>query len=178
MVQYGPLLQDPEFDTALVRAKQSAFPDVLKTENYPFSSLTRAQSAPWFTRFAQEIDLAFTKTEEECIFTDISSLDVSVQEAIIQGCRYGFFQGYSGGFVPQDPLSKAAAIVVVTRILMSEQTFPIVKDFRVPYMDEAVIIGILHKPKHPYLMYPISRYELLLLVWRAYQYAGETIDNE
>jgi hypothetical protein len=36
-------------------------------------------------------------------------------------------------------------------------------------MIEAVRMGVLHQPNHPYLMYPISTYELLLILRRAHQ---------
>ena len=71
--------------------------------------------------------------------------------------------------MPQDPLSKAAAVVVITRILLPEQEFPDIKEFREPYMKEAVRMGVLHQPNHPYLIYPISTYELLLILRRAHQ---------
>lgn len=92
LIQYGPLLQDPEFDHALTWAENKQFGDIADAKNYPFSSMTRAQSAPRFSRFAETLGLQFIKTEQACMFSDIYTLDIEVQKAIVDGCRYGFFQ--------------------------------------------------------------------------------------
>ncbi len=167
LVMYGPTLQDPEYDDALAWAKANNFPDSQEITDYPFAPVNRGQWAIRFDRYAKKHHLPYLV--EKCSFNDIEKLPESTQQAIIDGCRYGFFKWFKGGYVPQDPLSKAAAIVVITRILLPEQKFPDVKEFREPYMQEAVRRWVLHQPDHPYLMYPISTYELLLIFWRAHQ---------
>ena len=166
-VQFWPTLQDPEYDAALARALTNNLPNSEEARTYPFAPVDRAQGALWFDRYAKTHNLPFLV--ENCSFNDINKLSTTTQQAIIDGCRYGFFKWFKGGYVPQDPLSKAAAVVVITRILLPEQQFPDVKEFREPYMIEAVRMGVLHQPNHPYLMYPISTYELLLILRRAHQ---------
>ena len=75
-----------------------------------------------------------------------------------------------GEFVPTDPMTKASTTVVTARIISPDKQFPDVKEFWNPYLEEAVRLGILQQPEHPYLMYPISRYELLLMLYRTHQY--------
>jgi hypothetical protein len=167
LVQHWPTLQDPEYTTALARASDHNLPNIEEATNYPFAPVDRAQWALRFDWYARAHALPLVT--EDCSFDDIEDLPMDTQQAIIDGCRYGFFKWFQGWFVPQDPLSKAAAIVVITRILLPNQEFPDVKEFREPYMIEAVRLGVLHQPNHPYLMYPISTYELLLILRRAHQ---------
>lgn len=167
LIQFWPILQDKEYDAALLRAEQQQLPDIIETKKYPFSMMNRAEGAERFAWFAQKQWSSYIS--DQCSFSDIAILVKSQQDAIIAGCRYGFFKWFKGWFVPHDPLSKAAAIVIITRIVVPERSFPDVKEFREPYMKESVQRGILKKPDHPYLMYPISRYELLLMLYRASQ---------
>lgn len=171
LIQFWPTLQDPEYDQALTRAVENNLPNSDEATNYPFAPVDRALGAVRFDRYATLHDLPVLV--ENCTFNDIDDLPSTTQQAIIDGCRYGFFKWFKGGYVPQDPLSKAAAIVVITRILLPEQKFPDVKEFREPYMQEAVRLGVLHQPNHPYLMYPISTYELLLILRRAHQLSNK-----
>ncbi len=175
LIQYGPTLQDPEYDAAVARAIANNLPHSEEMTNYPFAPVDRAQGALRFDRYANTHQLP--KTVENCSFNDIADLPVATQTAIMNWCAYGFFKWFKGGFVPQDPLSKAAAVVVITRILLPTQQFPDVKEFREPYMKESVRLGVLHQPNHPYLMYPISAYELLLILRRAHQLQEQTIHN-
>ena len=164
-IQYGPILQDAEYDQALLRAQANNHPYRENIRSYPFWWVQRDEWAVWFARYAQMQQLPHLV--EQCWFTDIQHLPEAIQTAIIQWCHYGYFRWFQGWFVPQDPLSKAAAIVVITRILLPMDTFPDVEEFWLPYMEKAVQMNILHQPDHPYLMYPISRYELLLMIYRA-----------
>lgn len=41
-----------------------------------------------------------------------------------------------GEFVPDEPMNKASTTVVVARIVSPEKTFPDVKEFRTPYLEE------------------------------------------
>lgn len=166
IVEYGPLLQDPEFDIALERAEQIDLPDVAEARDYPFSLVDRKESAIRFAPYAAYLWLE--QQPSNCAFVDIDSLESIYQEAIIAWCQRWLFKGYKGTFEPNFPLTKASAVVAIARSLFPDETFPEVKEFRVPYMQKLEQFGIIQHPDHPYLMYPISRYELLLMLYRAW----------
>lgn len=174
-IQYWPVLQDPEYDQAILRATQYQHPYREDIQNYPFQWVQRDEWAIWFAWYATLNN--FPHRVENCLFTDIDDLSEAMQFAILQWCRYGYFRWFQWWFVPQDPLSKAAAIVVVTRMLFPTRSFPDVEEFRVPYMEQAVQVNVLRQPDHPYLMYPVSRYELLLMLYRAQTHQEKVIEN-
>gem|GEM_PF-5282116 len=90
LIQYGPTLQDPEYDAALQRAITNNLPKSEEVIDYPFAPVDRAQGAIWFDRYATTHNLS--KSVEDCSFNDISTLPQETQTAIINGCEYGFFK--------------------------------------------------------------------------------------
>jgi hypothetical protein len=83
-------LQDPEYDAALARALTNNLPNSEEARTYPFAPVDRAQGALWFDRYAKTHNLPFLV--EDCSFNDINKLSTMTQQAIIDGCRYGFFK--------------------------------------------------------------------------------------
>lgn len=169
LAQFWPTLTDPEWEQAYTRADNQNIPEKEETKKYPFSTVTRMQAARRFVRFANLHWFKYTKQPIDCQFTDLPKLSLEDQKIVTESCLLGFFKGFMGEFVPNDPMTKASTTVVVARILSPDKTFPDVKEFRNPYLEEGVRLGILKKPEHPYLMYPISRYELLLMLRRTHQ---------
>lgn len=174
LIQFWPTLQDPEYDLAHQRAIDQQLPDIQETTNYPFSTMDRLQAARWFVWFATLHQLPEKKQPLDCQFTDLPKLTPEDQQTVTKSCLLGFFKWFMGEFVPTDPMTKASTTVVTARIISPDKQFPDVKEFWNPYLEEAVRLGILQQPEHPYLMYPISRYELLLMLYRTHQYLWAT----
>lgn len=167
LVMFGPALQDPEFDQALIWAEQAQIPDLEKTQNYPFSSITRAEAAIWYVRLAQDISLI--PQQSTCSFEDIDDLEGELQEQIILSCQYGFFKGTSDEFHPENYLEKGSSLVALIRGIRPGIDVPEVEPYRAPYVNMANEIGITQRASSPYMSYLVTRYELLLQLYRASQ---------
>lgn len=168
LAQFWPTLQDPEREQAMQWAQTNTLPEYEETKQYPFSTVSRLQAARRIVRFAQFHWLQHKKQSIDCQFTDLQKMAPEDQKTVTESCLLWLFKWFMGEFVPDEPMNKASTTVVVARIVSPEKTFPDVKEFRTPYLEEWVRLGILKQPEHPYLMYPISRYELLLMLRRTH----------
>ena len=89
-------------------------------------------------------------------------------------CSHGYFQGSNGGFFPDAYLTKAGSLVALMRGLYPEVEFDAEADpYWTPYVTLAHELDITYRESGPYLMYLITRYELLLQLYRAYQITTE-----
>jgi len=100
LVMFGPVLDDPEFAAALVRAEQVGMPDVELTREYPFSPITREDAVDRYIVTAQEMEM-IVYGDNLCGFDDIDELEQRTKEQILLACRYRFFLGNEGSFVPE-----------------------------------------------------------------------------
>ena len=90
-------------------------PDSFMAKN----SINREQASKFFGVLAENI---FDKDEEvnsdaTCTFSDIATADQTLTENIVQSCKIGLFNGYSGKFDPKAKLTNAQALAVLTRIV-------------------------------------------------------------
>ncbi len=166
LVMFGPVLDDPEFDAALVRAEEVGMPDLEMTKNYPFSPITRADAVSWFIVTAQEMEM-IVYSDNLCDFDDIDELDEHTKNQILLACRYRFFLGNEGSFVPDGYLTKAGSLVALIRGMYPARAFPEIDPYREPFVNTAYGLGITKRPSSPYLMYLVTKYELLLELYRA-----------
>lgn len=167
LVQYGPVLDDPEFDLAKQWASSNWFELMQMVEDYPFSVMTRVQSVQWYLRVMDMIGKQ--PLRETCSFTDIDTLEQSVQDEIIRSCTLNVFLGDGWAFNPDKYMTKATALVALMRSLRPEIEYPMQSLYWTPYVNDAYELGITQRASNEYLEYPITRYELLLLLYRGYQ---------
>lgn len=164
LIQYGPVLDDPEFDAAKTWATQVWFENIQRVEDYPFSVITRLEAVQ---RYLQLMDLLDKEPlRETCSFTDIDELAAEMQEQIIRSCRLNVFLWDGGAFNPDRYMTKATALVALMRSLRPDVEYPMESMYRTPYATDAYELGISKRPSSEYLEYPITRYELLLLLYR------------
>lgn len=166
LVQYGSVLDDPEFDVAKVWAKSNGFEHIEHIEDYPFSVMTRVESVQWYLRVMDLLEKQ--PLRETCSFSDIQVLEWTVQEEIIRSCTLNVFLGDGGEFNPDRYMTKATALVALMRSLRPEIEHPMENMYWTPYANDAYSLGISKRPSNEYLEYPITRYELLLLLYRGY----------
>jgi hypothetical protein len=164
---YGQLFHDTEFDTALAWAQQAGFDDIELTKEYPFSMITRAQATQWYVALAQQLELVPMQWLV-CKFPDVADYPLKQQQLIELVCGYGFFQGHQGLYYPDEYISKANAVTALVRGLYPGVEFERTTPYRTPYMQQAKQLGITKQASSPYLSYLITRYELVLLLHRAY----------
>lgn len=166
-IMFGPVLDDQEFDDALARAESVDLYGVETIRDYPFSTITRAEATTWYVTFGQQTGLMPVRSS--CNFTDIDAIDSELQEAIGLSCQYGFFGWSKGTFEPNAYMTKGMSLVALMRGVQPGREFPQVEEYRMPYMEEAHRLGITKREPWPYVNYLITRYEMLLQMWRAWQ---------
>lgn len=165
---FGPVLQDPEFDAALIWAEEIGIPDVESVREYPFSPIKRQDAIDRYIVTAQEMGM-IVYSDHLCQFDDIDKLEQVKQNQIMLACRYRFFLGNDGKFVPEAYLTKAGSLVALIRGLYPARAFPEIDPYREPFVNNAFEQGITKRPSSPYLMYLVTKYELLLQLYRASQ---------
>lgn len=164
---YGQLFHDTEFDTALIWAEQAWFDDIALTKDYPFSMITRAQATQRYVALAQELELVPMQWLV-CSFPDVADYPTKQKQLIELVCGYGFFQGHEWLYYPEEYISKANAVTALIRGLYPGVEFTRTTPYREPYMQQARQLWLTKQASSPYLNYLITRYELILLLHRAY----------
>lgn len=165
LVSYGPLLEDSEFDEALVRAESVQLPNIEEIRDYPFSTITRREAAVRYVKFAQ--DVGIVPVLNTCVFEDLNEVRSEEERMILLSCQYWFFQGVQGKFYPDRFLTKSASLVGLIRGMFPGKQFVDVIPYRDPYVSLANELGITSRESGPYLEYLITKYELLLQLRRA-----------
>jgi hypothetical protein len=168
-VWWGTKLQDPEFDTELIWAEQTWIKNIENIRAYPFSPVSRKEAAQWYVLLAQDIWLVPDGNKSECVFADISMYDEITQNRLELACMYEFFKWTDGNFYPDAYVTKANSLVALIRWLSPAREFELVQPYRTPYVNLAYEQGITQRPSWPYLMYLITKYELLLQLWRVHE---------
>ena len=164
---FWPVLQDAEFDEALLWAESVQIPWIELTRQYPFSTITRAQAVSQYITLAQQIELLPVRSE--CEFFDIKDQPEQVQKDILLACQYGFFSWSRNSFEPNSYLTKGTSLVALMRGILPWKEFEEVEAYRLPYIEVWNEMGITKREPWPYVNYLITRYELLLQLYRAYQ---------
>lgn len=167
LIQYWPVLNDTEFDNAKVRAREVWLENSQRIEDYPFAVVTRAQAVQWYLSMIDLLDKQ--PLRETCSFTDIQSLDSQLQDEIIRSCTLNIFLWDWGAFNPDRFMTKATALVALMRSLRPALEYPMQDLYRTPYANDAYTLWITKRPSNEYLEYPITQYELLLLLYRGYR---------
>jgi hypothetical protein len=135
-----------------------------QVEDYPFSVMTRGDAVQWYLRVMDILEKQ--PLRETCTFTDIQDVEESLQDDIIRSCTLNIFLGDGGAFNPDRYMTKATALVALMRSLRPELEYPMQELYRTPYANDAYTLGISQRPSNEYLEYPVTRYELLLLLYR------------
>ena len=169
---FGNVLDDPEFDDALAWAEQVGIWGIELSREYPFSSVTRREAAQWYVSVAQEIWLV-PEQDDDCTFTDIYHLEKAEQEIIHLSCLYWFFKGNDHVFLGEQYITKANSLVALMRWLYPWKDFDETDQYRDPYVTFAHDLGITRRPTGPYMMYLVTRYELLLQLYRIGKMKGQ-----
>ena len=168
LISFGPLLQDEEFDKALDRAESIGISTELIQEK-PFSFITRAESAKRYVAFAQSSDMLLY-TDDICRFNDIDHLQGEEFDMIMLSCMYRFFRWSQWWYFPDSYLTKAGSLVALMKWFFPTKEVEITEPYREPFVNEAKSMGITKRESDPYMMYLITKYELLLQLYRAYEW--------
>lgn len=169
-VMHGPVLQDDEYEEALVWAESLSMEWVDLAREYPFSTLTRGDAVGQYIELAQQIELLPVRSE--CEFSDISDQTEQIQKNILLACQYGFFWWSNGTFEPNAYLTKWTSLVALMRGILPWKEFREEKEYWLPYVEAWNEMWITTREPWPYVNYLITRYELLLQLYRANKLKG------
>lgn len=161
------MIQDVEFDAALSRGFEAEMTVYNTQEDYrPFDTLTREQGAKMFAVFAMK-NLCIVPDESiVCEFSDASLADPTLLPFLTTACQLGLFQGFEGKFMPQQPLTKAQALTVLSRAIDGKQDETQNPRWSI-YFEKARQHGLTKETDVRNLDKPLSRYESLLIQYRA-----------
>lgn len=171
LISFAPLLQDEEFDKALLRAEQIWIKDIDTIRDAPFRFLKRKEAVHRYVAMAQSADMILYD-DEVCKFNDISPSDgvnKDDHDMIMLACGYRFFWWAKWWFHPDEYVTKAMSLVALMKWFYPKKVFEETEPYRDPFVNKAYDMKITSRKSNPYMMYLISKYELLLELYRAYQ---------
>lgn len=168
-VGFGLEIDDPEFDQAIVWADNTWIKETWIIQAYPFSPVTRAEAAVRYVLLAQDIGLVPDGNTDECIFSDLEWFSEQEKDTIVLACLFEFFKWTEGKFHPNEYVTKANSLVALMRWLSPAREFPIEQPYWTPYVQLAFAEWITKRESWPYLMYLITKYELVLQLYRVHE---------
>ena len=172
LISFAPLLQDDEFDQALERAEQIWIKDVETIREAPFRFLTRKEAVHRYVAMAQSADMILY-SDDVCQFNDIADVDKNDRDMIMLACGYRFFWWAKWWFHPDEYVTKAMSLVALMKWFYPKRSFEETEPYRDPFVNQAYDMWITKRKSNPYMMYLISKYELLLELHRAYKWKTE-----
>jgi len=138
----------------------------------PFGFITRVDSAKWYVAFAQSSDMLLY-TDDICRFNDIDQLEKEDFDIVMLSCMYRFFRWSQWGYYPDSYLTKAGSLVALMKWFFPTKDFETTEPYREPFVNKAHAMKITKRESDPYMMYLITRYELLLQLYRAYEWKNQ-----
>ncbi len=89
----------------------------------PNNYIRRDEAAKLFVKFAKIVKKdTYTKTAEECKFSDLNDAHADLKDIVVESCRMGIFQWANGKFMPRWSLTNEQAVTVLVRILVGNQS--------------------------------------------------------
>ena len=169
IVWYAPLFQDSEFDEALLWAQDIGLWSADSIKESPFWYITRAEAAQWYVAFAQSSDMLLY-SDDICRFNDIEHLKWDTLDMVMLSCMYRFFWWSQWWYAPDSYLTKAGSLVALMKWFFPTKDIEEREPYREPFVQEAYSMGITKRESDPYMMYLVTKYELLLQLYRAWKW--------
>jgi hypothetical protein len=139
-------------------------------ENYrPFDILTRQEWAHFLATYASKEVGTILDLQKDCAFNDIGLADPTLQNSILFSCLLWIFQWYEGDFRPQDAMTKAEFLAVLVRSIggTADETK---RPRRQDYYETAYERWLTKESDPSKIDQTLSRYEVTLLLYRAYEF--------
>lgn len=170
-VAVGASLNDPEFDSALAWAYENEMTKFDTVDGFmPYANITREQASKFVDVYAMTNLCLSPDAEMDCDFSDIPA-DESLDEYVMLSCQLGLFKGSNGKFMPTANLTKAQLLAVLVRAIKAAAGEEAVSEDGNPwwsnYYTEAKELGLTKETNVNALDKPVSRYEALLMMYRA-----------
>jgi hypothetical protein len=176
-------LADAEFDAALSWAYETGLTKYNTTEAFmPYNLTTREQGAKLFAATAATSFCIEADSSADCSFSDVSSTlsDATLVPFVGLACEMGLVKGSNGMFYPMNNMSKAEAITILVRtIRAASDENPLLDETTTPwysnYFMAAQTAGITNDSIDN-LDRPVTRYETVLMLYRAANAVADTIE--
>lgn len=169
LIAFGPLLQDEEFEEALMRAEQVGIKDIQTIRDQPFWFIQRKEAVQRYVSLAQSSNMILYDTDI-CVFDDLDLVSPEQYDMIMLACGYRFFWWAKWWFHPDEYVTKAMSLVALMKWFYPAREFPDAEPYRDPFVNQAHSLWITAHRSTPYMMYLITKYELLLQLYRAYKH--------
>lgn len=165
--QSSGVVEDKEYIEAVTRMydqQMTKYVDPLAFR--PDDLVTRQEAAKFFVGYATKIALKTIDTSRYCSFDDLETTDPTLRNDVLQSCLLRIFKGNQGKFRPFEFLTKAQALTVLLRITEEEpldesgtprwlRAYEISKANGYTKLEDVMTLDV-----------PLTRYELVLLLWR------------
>lgn len=161
---------DAEYLAAFDWAKDSGLTSMSDADAFgPYRNLTRQEWSKFIGTFGEDFLCLEENPEAQCDFADAAQVSPYLADSVEKACMLGLMRGSNGSFYPNTFVSKAQVLATLVRGMedyMDESTSP----WYANYHSYALDNGITTVSDVNSFDRPVSRYEALLMLYRARDY--------
>jgi len=161
---------DAEYLAAFDWAKENGLTSMADADAFaPYRNLSRSEWSKFIGNFGEDFLCLEVNPEAQCNFADAAQISPYLTDAVTKACELGLMRGSNGNFYPNTFVSKAQVLATLVRGMedyMDETTSP----WYANYHAYALENGITTVENVNSFDRPVSRYEALLMLYRARDY--------
>jgi hypothetical protein len=164
------LTSDPEYVETINRLRDHHIITTSVETFRPFDHITREEAAKIFSQFYTQV-LQYTGivgASNSCNFTDITETDYTLTDFVKSSCSFGILKWSDWYFFPTQHLSKLQMIVILVRMFENQFFDESQEPRHTEYILQAKWYGILSNTNELVLNSDVSRYELVMTLYRYY----------
>lgn len=161
---------DAEYLAAFDWAKTNGITSTADADAFgPYRNLTRQEWSKFIGTFGEDFLCLEVNPDAQCTFADSAQVSPYLADAVQKACDLGLMRGSNGSFYPNTFVSKAQVLATLVRGMndyMDETTTPWYANYHTYALDN----GITTVSDVNSFDRPVSRYEALLMLYRARDY--------
>jgi hypothetical protein len=177
-------INDAEFTAALSWAYENGLTKYNTEDAFmPYANITREQAAKFMASYTVT-NLCDVEAEENeaCSFSDINSGDYTLRDYVLLACELGLVRGTGGKFLPTNNLTRAEAFTILSRAMSANASEDAPAEDTTPWylghFQAMQTAGITKETDVSAQERSITRYELLLVLYRARMSDAECADTD
>jgi hypothetical protein len=161
---------DAEYLAAFDWAKENGLTSMDDADSFgPYRNLSRQEWAKFIGTFGEDFLCLEVNPDAQCGFNDAAQVSPYLSDAVNKACSLGLMRGSNGNFYPNTFVSKAQVLATLVRGMedyMDENTSPWYKNYHMYALEN----GVTTVSDVNSFDRPVSRYEALLMLYRARDY--------
>lgn len=161
---------DTEYLAAFDWAKENGITSTADADAFgPYRNLTRQEWSKFIGTFGEDFLCLEVNPEAMCDFNDAAQVSPYLSDAVMKACELGLMRGSNGSFYPNTFVSKAQVLATLVRGMddyMDETTSPWYANYHAYALDN----GVTTVTDVNSFDRPVTRYESLLMLYRARNY--------